>query len=230
VKNLNVTSKAALALLVVVLCAASFLSQVSAAPTVSISLTRTNGYGWGNDINGHFTVNADVSSDVVKVEFYIDNILQYTVSGSAFAWSFNTENYPLGQHSITAVAYNSAGASQASQALARNFVEVPIAFYLIIGAVVSASIIIAIVSIVLRKRQSGHTKCPQCSYIFARHYSWIHLGNSERTKCPRCGKAFWAKNYDGPIDNEEHTPQSELLSEQERLHRDIEDSKYEKQR
>ncbi len=227
-KPLNAAQKTVLALLVIGLCASCLAAVASAAPTISISLTRTNGYGLGNDISGHFTAKADVSSDVVKVEFYIDDSLQYTSNGPSFTWSFTTETYPLGQHKITAIAYNSAGENQTSQILSKNFVEVPITFYLIIGLVVTTAIIIVAVSIFFRHRQSGYTKCPQCGYVFGRHYSLVHLGNSERTKCPRCGKSFWAKNYVGPKDNQEHTT-SEQLSEQERLHRDIEDSKYEKQ-
>jgi uncharacterized C2H2 Zn-finger protein len=212
------------------LCASFFAAtEVSATPTISLSLTRTNGYSWGNDINGHFSLSAHVSSDVVRVEFYLDDALQFTATGSSFSWAFDTNDYPLGQHNITAVAYDSAGQQASSSVLSKNFVEMPVSFYFILILVVGVAVVISVVAVFYARKKSGFTKCPNCGYVFRRQYGWIHLGTVYRNICPKCGKGFWAKSYDGPIDNNEESSSRDTLSEEERLKRDIEDSKYEKQ-
>lgn len=66
--------------------------KVEANPTLSIRLYRDNGYGFGNDISGLFTVRTEVSADVTRVEFYLDSLLQSNATTSPFNWSFDTNN------------------------------------------------------------------------------------------------------------------------------------------
>ncbi len=93
-----------------------------AAPTVSLSWYKNNGYGWGNDIGGEWTITADVSSDVTCVEFYVDDTLVQNATDAPFKWAFNTEDYSNGEHAISAIAYDNAGEMATTQ-VDRNFVE-----------------------------------------------------------------------------------------------------------
>jgi hypothetical protein len=114
---------------------------VAAQPTLSLSFYKNNGYSTGNDINGAFTVNTEVSADVAYVEFYLDNQLQLNSTTAPFNWPFDTNNYALGSHTIKVVAYDSSG-SQATVESQRNFVEFPLTFVVgIIGAVVAALVV-----------------------------------------------------------------------------------------
>lgn len=120
------------------------VSSVSAAPTLSLSWYRDNGYSMGNDIGGYFTLTAEVSPDVVNVEFYIDNELQVNDTSAPFSWYFNTGNYSLGTHVINVVAYNSNG-DTATAETERNFVEYSTDFLIIIFAI---AVVILAVSLV----------------------------------------------------------------------------------
>jgi len=129
-------------------------ATVEAAPTLSISFYKDNGYGLGNDMAGLWTVNAQVSSDVVTVEFYLDDQLQLNDTSAPFSWQFDTGNYALGNHTIKAVAYNSSG-EQAIAEQQRNFVEFPTTFVfgITIAAVVVA-VVIAVIAAIYKIRRS----------------------------------------------------------------------------
>lgn len=109
-------------LLIIALVAAMPLLVADANPTLSVSLYKDNGYGLGNDIAGLWTLKTSVSADTAYVEFYIDDQLQQNVTASPFRWQFDTANYPLGEHQLSAVAYDSAGTSTTDK-VSRNFVE-----------------------------------------------------------------------------------------------------------
>jgi hypothetical protein len=119
------------------------LGSVEAKPTLSVSIYKDNGYSTGSDINGFFTVQTEVSADVTRVEFYLDNQLQANVTASPFSWPFNTNNYTLGLHTIKVVAYNAAG-EETSVEVQRNFVEFPTLFVVVVIVVVVVSVVGAI--------------------------------------------------------------------------------------
>jgi heme/copper-type cytochrome/quinol oxidase subunit 2 len=144
----------ALVLMMCYLAASNGLSSAEAKPTLSVSLYKDNGYSTGSDINGFFTVQTEVSADVTRVEFYLDNQLQANVTASPFSWPFNTNNYTLGLHTIKVVAYNAAG-EEASVEIQRNFVEFPILFVVVIIVVVVVSLI---VGIFLARRREAQEK------------------------------------------------------------------------
>jgi hypothetical protein len=132
--------KAAFALMVLLTFLGYSLSasQVSAQPTISLSINKIGGYQLGSDISGDVIVSAKVSSDVSRVEFYLNGTLKYNDTRTApFNWTFKTDNYPLGHYNITAVAYDSSG-HQASVPLYGNFVSV------LIGPIAAIATIVAI--------------------------------------------------------------------------------------
>jgi hypothetical protein len=69
-------------------------------PTIELSKQS----GVGNKVT--FTADAeDSSSDIAKVEFYLDDVLQETITGDTFEWIWEGE----GEHWVYAIAYNNAG-------------------------------------------------------------------------------------------------------------------------
>lgn len=117
------------------LACSSFISQTSANPTISLSINRIAGYQAGSDISGTFVVSAKVSSDVIRVEFYLNGTLQANDTTPPFNWTSETNNYPLGHYNITALAYNSSG-QQAAALLNVSFVSVFIGPILAITTVI----------------------------------------------------------------------------------------------
>jgi len=139
---LNLHRVISLVCLVIVLGCA--LSGAVAAPSLSISTYKNNGYGWGNDVGGLWTFTAEVSPDVVFVEFYLDSQLQLNSTAAPFKWQFNTADYTLGEHAIKVVAYDSSGIAATAEKQA-NFVEYSITDTLVI--IVVAVIVVMVVSL-----------------------------------------------------------------------------------
>jgi len=226
--------KIALALMILLtfLAYSLFASQVSAEPTISLSINKIEGYNLGSDINGQFTVSAKVSSEVVRVEFYLNGTLQYNdTAGAPFSWTFDTTNYALGNYNITAVAYDSSG-QQATAVLSQNFVEVPVFWSIILPIIIVVGSIALIISYVWSLlKASNPTKCPKCGHTYTpNRILSIKLGNfAYFTRCPKCGNFFWGKSIKDKPKNDEPSPSTspDTLTEDERLRKDIDDSKYE---
>jgi len=129
--------------------------MVQADPTLSLKWYKNNGYGMGNDIGGQWTLTADASSDVNRVEFYLDNQLQQNSTQAPFQWAFNTADYSLGTHTIKAVAYNAEGQTATATA-ERNFVEYSATniFGLVIGVAVAVIAIALVVAVYRIKKES----------------------------------------------------------------------------
>lgn len=116
---------------------------VQAKPSLSLSFYKNNGYGMGSDIGGVWTVNTDVSADVMHVEFYLDGQLQQNDTSKPYSWQFDTNNYASGPHTIKVVALDSLGQTETASA-DRNFQEYSGPGVLtIIGVVVTVIVIIA---------------------------------------------------------------------------------------
>jgi chitinase len=75
-------------------------------PTVSISSPANNA-----TVSGTISVSAAASDNVgvVKVEFYLDNVLQATDASSPYIWNWNTATSSYGSHTLIATAYDAAG-------------------------------------------------------------------------------------------------------------------------
>ncbi len=92
----------------------------TATPTITISLYKNDGYGLGNDIGGVWTINAQTSADTVYVEFTLDGAPKLKDTSAPFSWQFDTADYSTGTHTLSATAYDSAGAS-ATATMERTF-------------------------------------------------------------------------------------------------------------
>jgi hypothetical protein len=135
------------------------LYTVEANPTISLSLYKNNGYGMGQDIAGQWTVNVETtetSSDILQVQFYLDDQLQQTDTTAPFSWQFNTNNYTIGTHTLKAVAHNTLAKSETAT-LQRNFVEdntsvILIAVVAIVIVILALAVIVALYRIKKNKR------------------------------------------------------------------------------
>ncbi|XHH07964.1 MAG: Ig-like domain-containing protein [Candidatus Bathyarchaeia archaeon] len=132
-------SIACLLVLILALSFAALNVNVEAEPTLSLSFYKDNGYGMGNDMNGEWTINTDVSADVQYVEFYLDDQLQFNDSSAPFSWNFNTGSYSEGLHTIKVVAYDSAGETATAQRQP-NFVGFPLTF--VVGIIVFVVVVV----------------------------------------------------------------------------------------
>jgi hypothetical protein len=139
---------------------ASLAVAVDAAPSLALSFYKNNGYGMGNDMNGVWTVNTDVSSDIAYVEFFLDGQLQRNASAAPFNWQFDTDNYTLGIHTIRVVAHDSAGETAVAERQP-NFVGFPLNYVATIIGIIVAGFAVALVVSVYRIKQAAKKKRAQ---------------------------------------------------------------------
>jgi hypothetical protein len=140
----------------------SCFSLVQANPTLSLSFYKNNGYSMGNDINGIWTITADVSEDVAFVEFYIDGDLQHNDTSSPFNWQFDTSDYEEGLRMITVVAFDSSGRTATAQR-ETNFVGFPIAFVVGIITLIVVVMIVTLIVLLYRVRKQDQRKNAQAN-------------------------------------------------------------------
>lgn len=125
----------------------AFASAASAKPSLAVSFYKNNGYGMGNDMQGVWTVKTAVSENTSRVEFFLDNNLELNDTASPFNWTFDTANYTLGLHTISVVAYDSAGESAVVERQP-NFVGFPLSFVVgIIGLIVAVFAVALAISV-----------------------------------------------------------------------------------
>ncbi len=132
--------------------ALSCFTVAAAAPSLDLKWYKDNGYGMGNDINGQWTLNTEVSQDVTRVEFYLDGWLQLNDTVAPFSWSFNTGNYTEALHLFVVRAYNSDGEFTSQEAI-RTFVGFPVDFVVGIIALIIITLVVALIGALIRVRK-----------------------------------------------------------------------------
>ncbi len=216
-------------LLVTLMVLTFFVNPILAVPSVQLSLRRDWGYGgFGGDINGRFTAIAQVSADVVRVEFFLDRTLVLNLTSPPFEWRFDTNDYPLGEHTIGVKAFDIFG-GEARAEVSRIFVE-PLAFpigLVPIAVVFGVAIFLVLYRLgVFRGTSSlGVTRCPRCSEIFPRKWSPVHMFGLLLNTCPKCGRRFWASRMRDTV--EEPPLRENGISKDGGLREEIERSRYE---
>ncbi len=132
--------------------------QVNAEPTVSLKLHKDFGYSsFGNDAQGNWTVQANVSEDTTRVKFYLDDELQLDDTQTPFAWSYNTDEFPEGLHTLKAVAYDANGNTAAAETQ-QNFVPYPEGLTITIIIVVVVSILASFITAIAMMRRNNSKK------------------------------------------------------------------------
>ncbi|MGW8250720.1 MAG: Ig-like domain-containing protein, partial [Anaerolineales bacterium] len=177
---------------------------------LTLSLTRNFGYSSGTgDIQGTFTMRVSGPDDLTRVVFYIDGEAIGEATEPPFALRFQTGNYPLGVHTLSAVGYTNQGIELRSNEQRREFVSaqegmqfvgrilLPLLGIIILSVLLS----IAIPALTGRNRKEqvplgaprsygmfGGTICPKCGRPFGIHLWGINLAVGKLDRCPHCGK------------------------------------------
>ena len=86
---------------------------ISAGSISQVEITHTGGSA---PVTGTFTINADVSMDIVRVEFYIDGQILFDDLTSPFEYSFDSTQYCMeAVHQLKAIGYTASGEATQSQ-------------------------------------------------------------------------------------------------------------------
>jgi len=103
-------------------------------------------------------VQASDTTGISRIEFYLGDVLVYTVTGTPYQWSWDTTKYPNGEYTITIKAYDSVGNMKTSQTTVTvKNVEAPWwqeHFWTIIQVLVAiGGLILAILTYMTRKKE-----------------------------------------------------------------------------
>jgi hypothetical protein len=216
-----------------------------------LDFNRDFGYGgFGGDIQGRFSLKVDSPDDLVRVEYFLDGELVFKGEEPPFKWQFNTENFPDGRHTFSAVGTRQDGSEIRSAEFSRIFLSADDAWGKTSDFILPILIIVAVVSFlgvlgpVLLGRKKKHTPgvysmsggaiCPRCTFPYSRNMLSPNLLIGKLERCPHCGK--WAlvprassetlQAAETRLAAESHGT-IETISEEEKLKQMIDDSRFE---
>lgn len=172
---------------------------------LELSLSRDFGAGLGNNIQGRFSFRVEGPDNLSRVSFYIDDQLVGEDSEAPFRLQFETDDYPLGNHTLYAIGFTTDGQELQSNRISRNFIsssESNRAVILIVLPILLLSIggLLFAAWFTNRGNKSdntanlnvhgpfGGTLCPKCNKPFARHIWGLNLVVGKYDRCPHCGK------------------------------------------
>jgi hypothetical protein len=204
----TIVTTLSLALLLLALATGPVLAQEEEALT--IRLNRDFGYAslGGDDIQGRFTLEAEGPADLERVAFLLDGVVVAEDDEAPFEWPFQTGNYVLGPHTISATGYAAGGEVLQSRVLNREFVEPssgPTAALKAVGPILAVLAVVTILSylvtMVADRRKAplplgarrdygmrGGAICPRCQRPFALHFFKLNLLTHSLDRCPHCGR------------------------------------------
>lgn len=193
------------ALLVLALALFAIATPVHAQEAgLSLRMNRDFGYaGFGNDIEGLFSLIAEGPANLQRVEFYVDSTLIATVEESPFRVQFTTKDHAPGERTIYAIGYTADDQELRSNTITRTFLSaeetrtkmvqliVPL-LGIVFGLVLLTTVVPALLT---RKKPergkygiSGGAVCPQCGLPFPLKFFGFNMGAKKLDRCPHCGK------------------------------------------
>lgn len=238
--------------LTLTLCLLAVSTALAQSEGLTMKLSRDWGYGgFNNDIQGLFTMHITGPETLVRVEFYIDEMMIGEDTEAPFALQFSTDSYPLGWHTMSAKGYTSDGQELTSNTFTAEFVPeqevgkflIPV-FGVVILAILGSTVIPFLatrnkkpVELPLGEERSygagGGGICPKCKRPFALPLFSMNMGLSKYARCPYCGK--WSAVRILPVSKLREAEKAELnwakadvpqVSEEEKLRKELDDSKF----
>ncbi len=232
-------------------------SPVAAQDEYRIGMRRDFGFSSGSQMRGDFTISlSGPEEQVASVTFLIDGQEMITVSEAPFRYRFDTDDYPLGVHDLSARVTLQDG----------TILDVPSRrFEFVSGEVESSTMVKILVPLLgitllaaalgggvqmLAKKKGvggiepgtqrdygawGGSICPKCNRPTRLHFGGLNLLTGKLSRCENCGKWSVMRRY--PIHELRAAEQAELelekasinkveKSEEEKLREMLDKSKY----
>ncbi len=241
-----------LVLLLLALLPVSAAAQDS-EETLELRLTRDWGYGgFGDDIQGTFSLRASGPDDLARVDFLIDGQVVHTIDEAPFRYQFNTDDYALGMHTLTAIGYTAQGDELTGREFTREFVSASASGDFVMKTVLPLVAVILVIAVVVsilpgllgrnkgrfelgKYGAAGGAVCPRCQMPYARSFLAPNMLVGKLSHCPHCGKwaivrAASAANLQAAEDRYRAENESGIAdsaeSEEDKLRRMIDDSRF----
>jgi hypothetical protein len=222
-----------------------------------LRLNRDFGYSSGTGkIQGTFSMRVSGPDNLSRVEFQVDGITIGDATTAPFNLRFETGQFALGVHTMSAIGYTSDGQELQSNELTAEFVpasaatetikKIVVPLFAVIGGII---LITTIGPFLLVRGKTGSLAlgtprnygvfggaiCPRCERPFARHIWGMNVVVGKLDRCPHCGK--WSIVRAQPLsvlraaeqaelDNADTEGRPNAMSEEERLRKELENSRY----
>ncbi|MGB9897641.1 hypothetical protein [Thermanaerothrix sp.] len=194
------------------LVALGIMAATATPPVTSyrLGLRRNFGYGGGSQIRGDFTLSLVPESGVSQVTFLMDGQPMATVKTPPFRFRFNTGDYPLGWHELSAEVVTTDGQVFYTPARRIEFVSaeverqamVRILVPLLGGVLGLMALGMGLQFLLLGRKSSqplplgaprkyglvGGAICPRCKRATPLHLWSITLGVGRLDRCEACGR------------------------------------------
>ncbi len=177
---------------------------------LTLSLGRNFGYSSGTGkIQGTFTMKVTAPEGIEYVIFQIDGEEIGSRETPPFELRFQTDDYPLGIHTLTAIGFSQDGGEVSSNQVQIEFVSaetgwrsVTSILFPLFGIIFAGILLSYIIPNLFRRRSKGELPlgaprsygllggaiCPKCARPFSRHIWGLNLGVGKYDRCPHCGK------------------------------------------
>jgi hypothetical protein len=123
--------------------------------SLNLSLTRNLGIGFGNIIQGAFTLHGSGPVEVQNLTVYFNGEQVHFVTGNTISWQFHTGDYPPGSTNITLFGVDDSGETYSAT---RNvFILSESMSAVVIGVIMVFVVVLVVVRYgpILRKKRAG---------------------------------------------------------------------------
>src|SRR5574337_461537 len=177
---------------------------------LTLSVRRNVGYSGGSQIRGSFRMEVTGPDNLTSVTFKVDDKEVGTVAAPPFRINFNTVNYSLGWHDLSAVGQTADGRMLTSNVRRFEFVSseeewaatgrIIIPLFGLLGVVLLLALGVPFVLTLTGKKTTvplgaarkygvmGGAICPKCGRPFAIHWWGLNAGFQKFDRCDHCGK------------------------------------------
>jgi hypothetical protein len=221
---------------------------------IRLSLHKDWGFSSGGQIQGLFTLSVTGAQDLTSVSFELDSKELAAVTRPPFTLQFSTDKYPSGQHTFSAVGRTSDGREFKSNIINIEFISaeagwrttqrIMIPLLAVVGLVI---IFTTAGQLVLGREQRrlepgtprnygirGGAICPKCGRPFPLSFFSLNLVTHKFEHCPYCGKWSLVRPASREVLTAAEAAEVEAsrpavpepTSPQEKLRRQIEESRY----
>ena len=129
--------------------------QVSGQGTLSLSVDRNVGIGFGNIIQGSFTIRGSGPAEVQNLTVFFNGEQVHFVTGNTITWQFNTGDYAPGSTNITLFGMDDSGGTYSAS---RDvFILSETIAIVVLGGVMVLVVVLVIAKYgpMLRKKRAG---------------------------------------------------------------------------
>ncbi|MCC6188910.1 MAG: hypothetical protein IT318_07735 [Anaerolineales bacterium] len=171
---------------------------------------RNFGYSGGSQIQGSFRMEAEGPADLASVTFKVDDQVVGADSEAPFRVDFDTDDYGLGWHDLTAQGETASGRALVSAARRFEFVSAAAGWETawrimapLLGVLLVVMLLVVGTSLLQLRRGRRHpaplgarrnyglfggTICPKCGRPFALHLWGLNLLVGKLDRCDHCGR------------------------------------------